>query len=483
MPKRVICIFLTLLFSLSITTEGKRLRYTEFGLFSLFNNPSVTFCQLSPTYIKKDINYSFTHNIYKEIRDFYNSAYLLYAQSNVINSKNEEKESPQKKENDKNADLEKRNKSESKKNSPQYEQYVQIKVGVTRILDTISPTSPVLGLATKGSHFPLVKAGARWCAILYEDKRAWVALCDVNIVDSPSSSKMIMKEFSTILLIIISIVFLLAIFYFFAGRRNKIKTEWFATAKKKMKIVIIAKKETQVQRLLTNKITSLDKCFTEIGFEVKKASDSDTAKKLIYHYIPDAVVVDWQIGRNTPVVMEHILSSKSLTNNIFVLYYNLPDPDNTPKSKAIPNSHYLGISFTDRELFKVITPLIITGEKKHTIRKSIESSALQGDIADCNLSEVFQFVEIGNKTGCLLIEDKEPSGIIYFNNGIIIYAASKHRTGEKAVFDILNLGSGQFYFVHGRKPKSSNCSVDTRSILFEWAKITDETSWDRLRQT
>lgn len=479
MPKWVASIALALLFSLSVTTEGNHPFNREFEPSSLFTNPSTSFCQLSPIYSTETSTVLFSHTLQKKIITFFTSGYTVYAQSDIADPKDEAGTSDQKKENL--TDPGKTDTSGKEKAPPQYEKYVQIKVGVTRILDTISPNSPVLGLASKGSHFPLIKAGERWCLVLYEDKEAWVVRSDVNIVDSPSSSKMVIKEFSFVILIIFSIALVLVLIYFLAGSRNKIKAEWFTTAKKKMKIVIIAKKETQVQRLLTDKISSLEKCFTEIGFEVKKASDSDTAKKLIYHYLPDAVVVDWQIGRNTPVVMEHILSSKSLTNNIFVLYYNLPDPDNAPKSESIPNSHYLGISFTDRELFKEITPLIITGEKKHTIRKSIESSALQGDIADCNLSEVFQFVEIGTKTGCLLIEDKEPSGIIYFNNGIIIYAASKHHTGEKAVFDILNLGSGQFYFVHGRKPKSSNCSVDTRHVLFEWAKVTDETSWDRLR--
>ena len=475
-PTGLYALIFSFLFLLNNNVSGRSLLYSGSKLFFSLNDPQ-TIVRQSAIVIKKS-TIPFSRSILKNKKTLQCSRHSLFAQANTLDSENTAKTSSQEIESGQHKTI-----TKNKTALSQYTKYVQIKVGVTRILDTISPNSPVLGLASKGSHFPLIKAGERWCAIAYEDRRGWVALNDINIVDSPSSSKIVVREFFIIFLITISIILLIVIFYFFSGRKNKIKAEWFTTAKKKMKIVIIAKKETQVQRLLTNNRTSLEKCFSEIGFEVKKSSDSDTAKKLIYHYLPDAIVVDWQIGRNTPIVMEHILTSKSLTNNIFVLYYNLPDPDKVQKSKAIPNSHYLGISFTDRELFKVITPLIITGEKKHTIRKSIEASALQGDIADCNLSEVFQFVEIGAKTGCLLIEDNEPCGIIYFNNGIIIYVASKHHTAKKAVFNILNLESGQFYFVHGRKPKSANCSIDSRSILFEWAKVTDETSWDRLRQT
>ena len=474
-PTGLYALFFSFLFLLNYNVAGRNHLYNGSKLFFFLNDPQTIVRQSS--IVLKKLTISCPLSLHKNKKSFQHNRYSILAQANTINSKNTANPSSREIESGQQKKI-----NRNKTTTSHYEKYVQIKVGVTRILDTISPNSPVLGLASKGSHFPLIKAGGRWCAIVYEDKRGWVALSDVNIVDTPSSSKIVIREFFIIFLILISIIVLIVIFYFFSGRKNKIKAEWFTAAKKKMKIVIIAKKETQVQRLLTNNITSLEKCFSEIGFEVKKAQDSDTAKKLIYHYLPDAIVVDWHIGKNTSVVMEHILTSKSHTNNIFVLFYNLADTDNVQKSKAIPNSHYLGISFTDRELFKVITPLIITGEKKHTIRKSIEESALQGDIADCNLSEVFQFIEIGTKTGCLLIEDNEPCGIIYFNNGIISYAASKHHTGKKAVFNILNLESGQFYFIHGRKPKSSNCTIDSRSILFEWAKVTDETSRDRLRQ-
>ncbi len=138
------------------------------------------------------------------------------------------------------------------------------------------------------------------------------------------------------------------------------------------------------------------------------------------------------------------------------------------------NTVFLGLNFSDRDIFKLVTPLI-KSEKSKNLQKSMQSSALQGNIADGNLLEVLQFIEIGNKTGCLLIETDRPFGLIYFLNGRIIYAATAQEIiGKEAVFMILNLKEGNFRFILNRKPKSSNANLSTLEILMEWTKALDE---------
>ncbi len=359
-------------------------------------------------------------------------------------------------------------------------QFALIITGPARVLKELSPDSPILGMANRGKHYPLIQKGDSWCIILYEDQRGWIERRHVSIVDKVSKN-FILKEFLITLLLVVLIVALIILVFFLINNPNKIKSEWFSTEKKRKRIIIVASSETLVPRHLTDTTTTLEKCFLELGFEIRKANDSNTTMKMIYHYYPDAIIVDWQLGNNTLEVMEQVLSSRSDTSSIFVLFYNVNNPESVKQSGRIPNAHYLGSHFNDRELFNLITPLIITREKRQSIRKSIEASALQGDLSTGDLSEIFQFIEIGKKTGSLLIEDEKPVGIVYFNDGIIIYAATKRNTGKKAVLEILNLHQGQFQFVIGRHPKSPNCSIPTLEILMEWTKESDETSRDRLR--
>lgn len=462
MPKRVTWSFITFLFVIN-NVSGEYILLTGFSMPYSATNVVNIVSQLVNIAEETNIFSQFDFDI--ETQSISSAQHDKVKQSGQLNLNDKIRSLPQ----------------EKKKIVSTSGKYVLIKTGPTRVLEKLSPDSPILGMANRGANYPLLQAGDSWCTILYEDKEGWIERQYVKIVNA-SSKSIFFKDFFIVAAAICSIALIIAIIYFINRRTNKIKTEWFSTGNITKKVIIISRTETQVQRLLTNNMTSLAKCFTEIGFEVKRAYDSDTAMKLIFHYLPDAIVVDWQIGYNTQHVIEQILASKSSTSNIFVLFYNVSDPLKIQKSRIITNTYYLGISFTDRDLFKIITPLIITGEKTHTIRKSVEATALQGNIDIRSLSEVFQFIEIGKKTGCLLIEDQKPSGIVYFNNGIIIHAASRHFIGKKAVFELLNLQYGQFHFVLGKEPKSPNCSIQTLGVLMEWTKEADETSRNRLRQ-
>jgi hypothetical protein len=247
------------------------------------------------------------------------------------------------------------------------------------------------------------------------------------------------------------------------------------------RVFILMKEAIFVHRYLTNDKKRLDTFFSEFGFEVKTASDIPELVNLVNHQIPDVVAVDWQIKAQVQQSVEQILASKSTTSNILVLFFNVQNLAAIKRSVIIPNAQYVSTQFSDRDLFNIITPFIITGEKKRFIRKSVEISALQGDVELSNLSDVFQFIEIGKKTGCLLILEEKPIGIVYFNEGMINYAVSQNAIGEKAVIEILNLKKGKFNFISGKKPKETNCSVATLNILMEWTKDIDETSGNRLR--
>ena len=114
--------------------------------------------------------------------------------------------------------------------------------------------------------------------------------------------------------------------------------------------------------------------------------------------------------------------------------------------------------------------------RKRALEKKIgEGSALEGDIAESNLPEVLQFIEIGKKTGCLQIEDTSPLGIIYFTEGRIVHAAAiDNISGREAVTYILGLQKGSFRFLLDKQPKVRDLDLSTLEVLMEWTKSEDE---------
>jgi uncharacterized protein YraI len=349
--------------------------------------------------------------------------------------------------------------------------YLEIIESSVKILSYVSPESPMIGMARKNECYPLLHEGESWCKIQFGKDTGWVERRMGKIVDSPTTTAAIprivlVSSIGAGALLLIVIVVILVV------RSTRIKKERQVTVRKDL--LIIAGAEKEIQYSLSDSTIPLSKCFSEIGFHIDSASDLEQAKNLLAHYLPDVIVVDWQLDANIQQSMESVLSNRTSTSNILVIFYNVPSPSTSQQSLVIPNAHFLGFAFSDRDIFRLVTPLIITQSGTKTIRKSVESAALGGDISQGNLLEVFQFIEIGRKTGCLYIVLDKPFGLIYFSQGRLTYATSPTQQGKEAVFEILNCKTGRFHFVADKVSQTKNIDLSTLEILMEWTKNQDE---------
>jgi uncharacterized protein YraI len=356
-------------------------------------------------------------------------------------------------------------------NGEEVQKYFEILENSVRVLASVNPDAAILGVAHKNDCFMLLFKGQSWCKIRFGNSEGWVERRLGREVESPTMAGNISRIilFSSIGLGVLVIIVLIIIFLTISLRSKGARR--IAVRKD---LLIIAHAEKELQLSLTDSKTTLSKCFSEIGFKVSYASDMDHAKNLLMHYLPDVIVVDWHLGSNVVQGVESVLTNRSSTMNILVIFYNVPDVQAVPQSHVIPNAHYLGISFSDRDVFKLVTPLIMTESETKSIRRSVESSALGGEIGHGSLIEVMQFIEIGRKTGCLYIVIEKPFGLIYFEQGRLTYAASQSKQGRDAVFEILALKTGRFHFVLDKVSQTKNVNLSTLEILMEWTKTVDE---------
>ncbi len=238
--------------------------------------------------------------------------------------------------------------------------------------------------------------------------------------------------------------------------------------------MIIAKSNKVIDYTLTDTTTTIDRCFSEIGFKIYQVRDNASLQKTIDTIPLDIILIDWKFDRNIIPTLEKIYATRPDAGKLLFIVYNVPDPTAMQAGQVLPMMYFLGLTFSDRDIFKLVTPLIISENAKKT-RQSTQSSALEGNIADGNLLEVLQFIEIGSKTGCLLIQTDHPYGLIYFMNGRIVYAATAQEiTGRDAIFKMLDQKKGTFRFILNRKPKTSNVNLSTLEVLMEWTKAVDE---------
>lgn len=341
-----------------------------------------------------------------------------------------------------------------------------------KILLTLSPDSPILGMAKRGERLSLVAEGDSWCRVAYKDTVGWIEKKIGKIIDSEASS--FFSNAPVVIILIGSVLLLLLLIIITVKLIGKRSSSKLVTSAKKQ-AVIIAREPKLINEALTDNAITIDKCFTEIGFEVKYASDLLNVKTIIDTRTPDVILIDWRFDRTIFTTIEKFFVSSPKAETVIIIVYNVPDPSSMFTSSILPKMAFFGITFSDRDLFKVVTPLMLsTGNAE--MQKSIQSSALEGEIAGGNLIEVLQYIEAGQKNGCLLIDTGKPFCMIYFNSGRIIYAAtSEGLTGREAVFSVLNLKEGKFRFLLNKKPNSSNTDLSTLEVLMSWTKNIDET--------
>jgi len=364
------------------------------------------------------------------------------------------------------------------------QKYAQVINDNTLIRYYLDPKAPYLYKARKGDWFVLVDVGVSgtWCKVVYGDTSGWVKVSDVEILNAkPTKADIVVEEAKTLVFGLLGLGVVILIVSVVITLRH-IKAERMRNIYVQKNALILAKESKHVQYMLTNSASTMEHCFSEIGFNVVVTKDSVTARNIIETNMPDLILVDWDFETAIFAKIDNLFARLMPPDMPHFLFYNVPDPTAVPPSKALRNVNLLGLSVVDRDIFKVVTPLLVhktETEQSKDIQKGAQRCALEGEIAGGNLLEVLQFIEIGSKTGCLMVETRGPFGLVYFSDGRIIYAAAKGPEGGpiygvEGVYEILNQPMGKFRFITNKQPKVANLNLPTLSVLMEWTKEKDE---------
>jgi hypothetical protein len=321
--------------------------------------------------------------------------------------------------------------------------------------------------------FPLVHEGVSWSLVAVNDTVGWIKRTDIEVLDERPTTSAAVSDAKTVLIGLAAAGALILVFILFITYRH-IRNERKRSIYVQKNVLILTKAGKSVQYTLTNTAGPIERCFTELGFNVTLVKDSVVARNNIEHNTPDLILVDWNFEPSIFAKVENLFARLPGAIGTYVLFFNVPDLSTAPQSKVLRNATFLGITVTDRDIFSVVTPLLVHAEPSKNIQKSLQRCALEGEIAGGNLLEVLQFIEIGSKTGCLMVETKGPFGLVYFRDGKIIYAAAAKGQGVEAVYAILNQPSGKFRFITNKQPKTANLNLPTLSVLMEWTKEKDE---------
>jgi hypothetical protein len=107
-------------------------------------------------------------------------------------------------------------------------------------------------------------------------------------------------------------------------------------------------------------------------------------------------------------------------------------------------------------------------EKKQPHGQALTTFVFSGNLKQTTLLDAIQFLEIGQREGILHIYSGRRKGYLSFVKGKVVDAFYRNETGREAIFQILELEEGDFYFEPKTISQPQLISDSIMDIAFEW---------------
>lgn len=208
----------------------------------------------------------------------------------------------------------------------------------------------------------------------------------------------------------------------------------------------------------------------EDGFEVLEAADGMEAFDKALQVKPHIILSDIMMPRLDGYGLYRKIKSRPETSSIpFVFLSAKKDVDERVVGLEMGADDYITKPFSIKELKAKVRSIT----KKLSELKELGS--LEGLIKEVDLVDVIQLIEMGRKTGMLLLESSLGPGRIYFDHGEPVYAKAGDWEGIEAFYTMLSWKEGRFKLEHKILSVEENMERSGgQELLMEGVRLADE---------
>lgn len=196
---------------------------------------------------------------------------------------------------------------------------------------------------------------------------------------------------------------------------------------------------------------------------------------------PDLIISDYTLpGLNGRQLVEK-LKSRANTAKIPVIII-ASRSDITEKLKMLTDTveDFIEKPFLTKEAVARIKKVIdkITLEKM--AREAPGESVLRGSLAQMNIMDLFQSLEMGHKTCLLTLSYNGQSCSMYFNDGQVSHAVfgNGELKGDDAVYKTMGWTDGTFAIDFTKSSAEQTTTKSTQGLLMEGLRLLDESNRD-----
>lgn len=349
---------------------------------------------------------------------------------------------------------------------------IKITARSANVFSELAPEFPVLGILESGDILEAFDEDSIWYSVLFMGNKGFVSKAAARIVPEEKTFTLfpgvkyqwIIVTVVCILFILLVLIVLLVIRIIRHGRTIRYNCLLIAKNNTKIKYSKFFSKNIRLKKYLSNH-----------GFRVRRVNNLEKDGVSSVFYLPDLICVDWQFGVNIQDEIYNLLNEGMCTSNFILIFYNIPDISEINKNSYFDDrTFFFDTQLTVSDLSKILSVFL---SDTHALPLTDQmKSHLEGKISEDTLSEIFQMMDMGKKTGCLLVEDQHPVGMLFFENGTITYAITSTQISQSAVFEILSTSHGTFKFLPGKKPVKKQMQLNTLGVLMEKAQIVDESA-------
>jgi DNA-binding response OmpR family regulator len=194
---------------------------------------------------------------------------------------------------------------------------------------------------------------------------------------------------------------------------------------------------------------------------------------------PDLIISDYTMQSIDGKQLVQKLKNRSATANIPVMLM-ASKTDITEKLKVLQDTveDFIEKPFFLKEAAARIKKVVDKISLEKMAREAPGESVLRGNLAQMNVLDLLQSLDMGHKTCALTLTNNGEKCELFFRDGQINHAVYGDVKGDEAVYKVLNWTGGSFEINFTGSSAEQTTARSTQGLLLEGLRLLDESNRD-----
>ena len=208
---------------------------------------------------------------------------------------------------------------------------------------------------------------------------------------------------------------------------------------------------------------------------VQLAADGTDALLKAIDAPPDLIVTDYRIpGLDGRQLIEKLQQRANTSKIPVIILASRADISEKLRMLQVSVEDYIEKPFYLKEATTRIKKVVDKIALEKMAREAPGESVLRGSLAQMNIMDLFQSLEMGHKSCSLTLTNNGQKCQMFFSDGQINHAIFDNLKGDDAVYKVMSWTDGTFSIDFTGSSKEQTTTRSTQGLLMEGLRLLDE---------